>query len=338
MIKRTLLSLLIFTAPGGLFAQQQQLASISYAPAHTITVDNADNQLHFGSNLTRRQLMAVLKQIDVNDAAYNETNRAQLYQLAGMLTHMKLYALAMKCFFRTLGPDSLVNGNLALTDKDQQTIESHLKPDSAIKDDPNSRFVDALQITDAFHDGKKAMAYAMIFHVRQPVRGKPKVHKLAYTGHTYVTLIKFNTDSSYASMTFGFGPKKDNLLSATPLEPSSTSTLRDDLTYPWDEVVGKFISRRRFEKILLLAQQYQGLAYQLNKNNCTDFGLKAAQLAGLEVKDTKAKWLLGGGNNPGTTGESILLGKFSNTDTGNFDRLLIDTARTSPLTVVQADK
>lgn len=336
MIKRTLLSLLILAAPAGLFAQQQ-LASLSYAPSPTLTVENTDNQLHFGSKLTRRQLMAVLKQIDLTDAAYNESNRAQLYKLAGVLTHMKLYALAMKCFFKTLAPDSLINGSLPLTDKDEQTIASHLQTDSAIKDDVNSKFVNAANILETFHDGKKAKAYAMIFHVRQPVRGTAKVHKLIYTGHTYITLIKFNADSSYTTMSFGFGPKKDNLLSATPLAPSSSSTLRDDLTYPWDEVVGKFISRRRFEKILQLVAQYDGLAYHLNKNNCTDFGLKAAELGGLTVNDTKGKWLFGGGNNPGTTGESLLLGKFSNSDTGNFDRLYIDTAKVSPVVVTAAD-
>jgi len=332
-----LLLLFALITPYSLLAQQQ-FASIKPVASRSFSVENHESEIRLGSRLTRKQLMTVLKQLDVNDYTFNEANRTQLYKLAGVLTHMKLYALAMKCFFKTLGTDSLVNGDLALTNTDTKVIETHLQPDSAIKDDVSSKFVNAAQIIETFHDGKKAMAYAMIFHVRQPVRGKPKVHKLAYTGHTYVTLIKFNTDSSYTSMSFGFGPKKDNPLSATPLAPSSSSTLRDDLTYPWDEVIGKFISRRRFEKILQLAQQYDGLAYHLNKNNCTDFGLKAAQLAGLEVKDTKAKWLLGGGNNPGTTGESILLGKFVNSDTGSFDRLYIDTAKTSPVTIVQADK
>ena len=68
----------------------------------------------------------------------------------------------------------------------------------------------------------------------------------------------------------------------------------------------------------------------MSDNNCTDFGLKAARLAGLEVKDTKGYWPLGSGNNPGVTGESILLGKFTNADTGDLDRLFIDTARFAP--------
>ena len=90
-------------------------------------------------------------------------------------------------------------------------------------------------------------------------------------------------------------------------------------------------NKHRFNKILELTRQYDGLNYNLSKNNCTDFGLKAAQIAGLNIQDTKSTWLLGGGNNPGATGESILLGKVNNADTGNSSRLFIDTSRNTPV-------
>jgi hypothetical protein len=74
---------------------------------------------------------------------------------------------------------------------------------------------------------------------------------------------------------------------------------------------------------LALTQQYHNITYNLSKNNCTDFGLKAAALAGLDVWDTKGSWPLGSGNNPGVTGQSLLEGKFDNTDTGDQRNLLI---------------
>jgi hypothetical protein len=236
----------------------------------------------------------------------------------------------MKCFLKTLTPDSLADDNVLLTDSDQVSVKNQLQQIGYEAKPLICNIIKVDHIIETFHDGKQARAYAMILHVKQPVRGTAKVHKLIYTGHTFITLIKYNTDHSYAALSFGFGPHKDNLLAATPIIPRSSSKFTDDGGHEWDEVVGKFISKRRFEKILQLTRQYDGLAYNLSTNNCTDFGLKAAQLAGLDVRDTKGSWPLGAGNNPGVTGQSILQGKFSNADTRTFDRLFIDTIKDGP--------
>ncbi|WP_214070381.1 hypothetical protein [Mucilaginibacter sp. dw_454] len=287
------------------------------------------------AGLTRRaekqRLLDFLKELNVPAVPYNEPADKQWNKLAGLFTRLKLYPLAMKCYLKTLTPDSLVNDDIPVTGDDQLSVASQLKQLGKNTKAANSSIIQVNHILETFHDGKSALAYAMILHVKQPIRGTTRVHKLANTGHTFITLIKFNTDSSYTTLSFGFGPRKDNLLSATPLIPSTSSKFTDDGSHEWDEVVGKFISKRRFEKILELTHQYDGLAYHLSTNNCTDFGLKAAQMAGLNISDTKGTWLLGGGNNPANTGESILLGKFSNADTGNLDQLYIDTAQTIPI-------
>ncbi len=275
----------------------------------------------------KQQLLLFLKTLHIQEAGLNEPDDKQWNRLAQMFTHLRLYPLAMKCFLKTLTRDSLANENIPVTDSDQQIVQSRLNQVGYEAKPAESKVIKVDDIVETFNDGKKALAYAMILHVKQPVRGTAKVHKFIYTGHTFITLIKFNADSSYAALTFGFGPHKDNLLAATPLAPSSSSKFTDDGGHPWDEVVGKFISRRRFEKILQLTRQYEGLAYNLSTNNCTDFGLKAASLAGLDVRDTKGTWPLGAGNNPGVAGQSILLGKFSNGDTGSVDRLFVDTLK-----------
>ena len=130
-------------------------------------------------------------------------------------------------------------------------------------------------------------------------------------------------------MTFGFGPKKDKVLSATPFRQKSIAGFRDDSGYPWDEVIGKFISKDRFEQILYLTWRYDGIKYHLSKNNCTDFGLKAAKIAGVTIKNSWGKWPLGKGNNPGVTGQSIFEGNFSDADNSDKKKLFIDIGTTS---------
>ena len=172
-----------------------------------------------------------------------------------------------------------------------------------------------VNITDCFNDGKKAVGYGLMVHVKQPKAGQRKVFaSISNVGHTFVTLIKFNADSTTLSRSFGFYPKKDNLLSATPLIPSSTSVFKDDSQHEWDEVVGKFISKRKFDKIIRLVKEYSCKKYNLNSNNCTDFGLDIAAIAGIKIKETVSSWPLGKGNNPANAGQSILEGKVKDDD------------------------
>ena len=172
-----------------------------------------------------------------------------------------------------------------------------------------------VDITDCFNDGKKAVGYGLMVHVKQPKAGQRKVFaSISNVGHTFVTLIKFNADSSTLSRSFGFYPKKDNLLSATPLIPSTSSVFKDDSQHEWDEVVGKFISKRKFDKIIRLVKEYRCKKYNLNSNNCTDFGLDIAAIAGIKIKETISSWPLGKGNNPANAGQSILEGKVKDDD------------------------
>lgn len=187
-------------------------------------------------------------------------------------------------------------------------------------DHPQSRKAAKLlakDITQPFYDHKKALAYGLLIHTKQPVSGKRKSFTgINNVGHMFITLIKFNRDSGYVSRTFGFYPEKDNLLSATPIIPTSTSVFKDDELHDWDEMVGKFISKRRFRKILRMVKQYSRSKYNLNKNNCTDFGLCVAAIAGIKIEDTRGSWPLGSGNNPASAGQSILEGKVEDTDDG----------------------
>lgn len=328
------LFLVVFIITCGRAASAQSpvyLTSVVNTTRHTGNIIEPEVNINVDLSKTqqRRQLMAYLKGMEAADVNYNQTKIKRLYYLANLFTRLRLYPLAMKCFFKTMqtGVDSISSANIPITSADDSLLEKQetllsADTDKEIKSTP----ISTEKIAETFDDGKTAVAYAVVFHVKQPVRGKPQIFKLANTGHTFITLIKYNSDSTYASISFGFYPKKDNLLSATPIIPSTSSTFKDDSEHAWDEVLGKFISKRRFNKILALTQQYHNISYHLCKNNCTDFGLKAAALAGLDIWDTKGSWPLGSGNNPGVTGQSLLQGRFDNADTGDRQNLLITNA------------
>ena len=299
----------------------------------------------------RRRLMAYLKQAtNNNDVNYTRSRTKFYYHLANIFARMRLYPLAMKCFFRTTAQyNNQYTGSGRLQELPQQNyanetdslkvdssyLSINSNDDSVINKNPavfegadhfqdNSPPITYQRIINTFNDGKQAAGYAILVHVKQPAPGKPKIFVLTNTGHTFITLIKYNTDSTYISLSFGFYPHKDNILSATPIIPSSTSVFKNDSGHRWDEVIGKFISKRKFEKILLLTKQYHGMKYHLSKNNCTDFGISAATVAGIDIINTSGSWPLGKGNNPGVTGQSILQGNFKNLDTGNFNGLFVD--------------
>jgi hypothetical protein len=179
-------------------------------------------------------------------------------------------------------------------------------------------------IINAFDDGKIANAYAVVLHVKQPKPGSRRSFTgINNVGHFFITLLKYNQDSGVVSRSFGFYPQKQDFFSATPLHPLSAAVFKNDARHEWDEAIGKFVSRKRFEKIIRLIAHYNNRAYHLNKNNCTDFGLLAAGIAGVYIEKTTGKWPLGKGNNPANAGQSILEGKITNTDTGNTHELFI---------------
>lgn len=271
------------------------------------------------------------------------------YHMANIFARLRMYSLAMKCYFKTLQvedehvgthltdsvaadssyvpegkpiflPANLqgntsVAGLLAINQADEQMIIADSNNYEYTGREIKSQPVQLANIIDPFDDGKKASAYALLIHISQPVSGKRRIFvKLNKVGHTFITLIKYNADSTSVSRSFGFYPKKEHFLSATPLFPTTGSVFKNDEQHGWDETVGKFISERRFKRILKVIKQFDQKNYNLNKNNCTDFGLSLASTAGISILYTNGSWPLGRGNNPASAGQSVLEGKVLNTD------------------------
>jgi len=292
-------------------------------------------------NISREQvrLSNYIKELGLPEQQYEYKSRKKFYyHLANAFARLRLYPLAMKCFFKAVRsnaevdsisvptdtPWNLQNNALGFNFRDDSAVGSTAHALKTKKKGKRSRRTSFQQIAGNFNDGKTAVAYALLFHVKQPAPGKRKIYVWVNTGHTFITLIKYNTDSTYASASFGFYPDKDQMLSATPISPTTSATFRDDGAHVWDEVLGKFISKRNFENILELTQKFEGMTYNLNRQNCTDFGLQAACLAGIQINGTSGKWPLGRGNNPAVTGQSILKGMFKNADSTQKKDIFLD--------------
>jgi hypothetical protein len=230
-----------------------------------------------------------------------------------------LGGLPLHALSKTVSPDSL----LPVTTRSVQIestlpyllvlrqLEATIPAGHEVKSDT----IDGRAIWGPFEDGKTASSYAFLLYVKQPLPGKRKSFTgINNVGHTFITLIKYNTDNTYVSRSFGFYPKKRGFLSATPFHPGAPSVFKNDSLHEWDEAVGRFISYRKFQRIIRIIKRYNLREYDLNQNNCTNFGLNVAMIAGISIRETRGHWPLGKGSNPANAGQSILEGKIDNTD------------------------
>lgn len=243
------------------------------------------------------------------------------YRLAVLLARVKAYAASMKLFSlsRRLQQQRELADSLEQSVPDSMLVQlipyfargmaDTLMLHNRVSKREGKRLRSS-EITAPFRDGEAGASYGVLIHIKQPVPGNRKSYALFNNvGHMFITLIKFEVDGSHVSRTFGFYPDKENLLSATPLQPLTASMFKDDEDHSWDELVARFISRRQFRLILRKIKQYSRERYHLNKNNCTDFGLSVASIAGIMIENTRGSWPLGKGNDPGDAGQSVLEGR-----------------------------
>jgi hypothetical protein len=318
---------IIFTFP--LYPDGSQ-TSVNSQPEQPLADFTALIENNVRNRKSRRTMLHLLRMLKIKKLFGNEESKTQLYtELAAISAKMKLYPLTMQFLYQEMvekqserndaaGELPGINMSSAFTE-----LDSTLMPAEPYG---NGKAVDVSvdDLLGSFNDGKDADDYAIIIHVKQPVNGNRKAFTgIDNVGHMFITLIKYNVDKTYVSRSFGFYPVKKKLLSATPLQPSTSSAFKDDEMHEWDEAIGKFISYKRFIKIINLLARYEYKPYNLNENNCTDFGLAAALLSGIYIKETSGKWLLGKGNNPANAGQSILENKLLDENTYKVSDLFV---------------
>ncbi len=289
-----------------------------------LEVLDAENSFRQSGNM-QKTMMKLLHIAGMKTNLRNKTLRSRiLLDIANISTRLKMYPLAMKCYSQAirikrqkeffsntdLQYPTDITSDLRLAGADSSEINFH-----AALPLTESMPVQAHDILCSFQDGKAAASYAIIVHVKQPISGKRKAFRhINEVGHSFITLVKLNDDNSSVSRSFGFYPAKKAFLSATPVHPGDQSVIKDDALHPWDESVAKFISEKKFHRILANLEKFSRAQYNLNRNNCTDFGLSEALIAGIEIRETSGKWPFGKGNNPANAGQSLLEKKFENKD------------------------
>ncbi len=285
---------------------------------------DAENNFRQSGNM-QKTMMKLLRIAGMKKTLRNNTPGTRLLMdIANISTRLKMYPLAMKCYCQ------------AIRIKREKGLAGYMDVQHRMETDNNLRLIlaDTIEINryafvpvteslpvlsrdiqESFQDGKSAVAYAIIMHVKQPIYGKRKAFcHFNNVGHTFITLVKLNDDNSSVSRSFGFYPAKESILAATPVHPGDQSVIKDDALHPWDETVAKFITEKKFNRILANLEQYSSTRYNLNRKNCTDFGLSEAMIAGIDIKETAGRWPLGKGNNPANAGQSLLEKKFENRD------------------------
>ncbi len=288
-----------------------------------LEVLDAENSFRQSGNM-QKTMMKLLRIAGMKKILRNKTLGSRiLMDVANISTRLKMYPLAMKCYSQAMRikrekgvfsndvqHTADITNDLRISDDDSLEINLH----AAL---PLTESLPVLcpDIQCSFQDGKAAAAYAIILHVKQPISGKRKAFcHINNVGHSFITLVKLNDDNSSVSRSFGFYPAKKTFLSATPVHPGDQSVIKDDALHPWDESIVKFISEKKFSRLLANLEKFSRARYNLNRNNCTDFGLSEALIAGIEIKETSGEWPLGKGNNPANAGQSLLEKKFENKD------------------------
>ncbi|WP_439506659.1 hypothetical protein [Sediminibacterium sp.] len=296
------------------------------------------------SHLALIQLHQVLQ---TKDPITDQSKLSHLYNnLAIVLARYNNFPAAMACFYKAGSIEAKYNA----TKKGKRYIsfystnsnyENKIKEDIIndeilelmIQDQINqkelerteefeSELIQTASIVEAFLDQKEATHYALALLIKQPIPGQKNTNTgLGEVGHSFISLIKYNKDQSAVCKTFGFYPEEGQLIPVNPIMPKANSVIKDDAYHSWDQLLGKFVTKEQFEKILEYIDHNIDNEYHLSDYNCSDFALTIAELSNIKIENTVGSWPLGKGDNPGYIGQSILAGKYLNLDTKTKDGL-----------------
>ena len=115
-------------------------------------------------------------------------------------------------------------------------------------------------------------------------------------GHTFISI-----QQNGVTRIIGFYPKEG----VNPFyRPESSRELVNDSGHHFDVSVSKNISSSQLSS-LLNGLKNDNTLYNLNSYNCTDFGIRMASKAGLNIGSCYGSWPGGGGDNPGQLGQTL---------------------------------
>ena len=314
-----------------------------------IEVINAlkDSDHYIAIGASQKALIALHQALQLKESVDDQSLLSHLYNnLAIVLARYNNFTAAMSCFYKAGSIQTKYNYNkrrkrfisLFATEVNyQNTKNDNIIQDAIleimIQSHINQKILDRTEeiesvpikpstIVEAFLDKKAATHYALALLIKQPIPGKKNTNTgLGEVGHSFIALIKYNEDQSAICKTFGFYPEEGQLIPVNPVAPKANSVIKDDAEHSWDQLLGKFVTKTQFEKILEYIDHNIDNQYHLSHYNCSDFALMLAEIANIQIEETVGPWPLGKGDNPGYIGQSILGGKYLNRDTKNKEGL-----------------
>lgn len=163
--------------------------------------------------------------------------------------------------------------------------------------------IDANKVRETFNTGKTGKSYQLVIHVDQPGKGGDRdVYEPGDSGHAFVTLNRKNTDGTTDSKTFGFYPYPQ---SVNPIASEENGKIRDNNGHEQEVVQTRSINEKNFNDILNFVESKKNTKYDLNTNNCSDFVINLAGVAGIKLPKTKSSFSGFSGTNPGNLGEDL---------------------------------
>ena len=119
-------------------------------------------------------------------------------------------------------------------------------------------------------------------------------------GHTFVSL-SYNDGTTTNTVTYGLYPASG----VTPKQPETYGAVVDNGGHTYDVAMTFDVSCSDFNTLMNQSLGLEGQNYDLNSNNCTDFGLGIANSIDSGIPDSKGIWGFWGGTNPGDLGEDL---------------------------------
>ena len=147
----------------------------------------------------------------------------------------------------------------------------------------------------------------LVVYVQQPVAGTATTWTRegfgVNTGHAFIGL---KDTTAHTEVKAGFYPKE--MGTVTPLSPSTTGVVKDDSNHSWNVKQEYKITDDQYNAVQTSISNDKAdtnLQYNLNTNNCTDWVMDTAGVAGVTLPDATGTWPQGGGESPGPLGQEL---------------------------------
>ena len=171
-------------------------------------------------------------------------------------------------------------------------------PDLVLVEAPQSNLItDINDYLDCFDTNQNAVFTLFVDqptpNSNEPWSGNPTDPDV---GHTYISIKQGNI-----RRVIGLYPSSG----VSPTSPAVAGAFYNDSGHHFDVSLSVVMNPSQLNNVLNYIKGQSGGTYNLNSNNCTDFGLATIRLAGVKMPSAHGSWGLGSGDNPGQLGQNI---------------------------------